>query len=273
MSGLNFEETVQDRFQDRCPKHEGRVEIPLRWGGMSATGNHRSNNEDNYWIDPDGRFFLVADGMGGRTGGEQASALAVTLIAEELDRTIDFEHDDENAVRAAIDTAVCNANKYIMLAGQHLRQQGMGTTLALLVRVRETFYILGIGDSRVYWMCDDDFLQVTIDHNLAQILVRTGKLTAEQAGRHSSSHVLLRCLGSRQGETKDECQLIAVCPQHRFVLCSDGVSGVLSDSELRELVAEIDDPQLAAETIVETAEVRGSRDNMTCIVVHSGDSP
>lgn len=255
--------------EDRGPEPAAGREISLQWGNVSSTGNYRSRNEDNSWADPEGRFFLVADGMGGRAGGQTASTMAVTLIAEELSRSIDVELDDESTVRAAIDRAVCQANEQIMAAGRRVTHFGMGTTLAMLVRVRETFYVLGIGDSRVYWLCEDDFLQLTIDHTLAQLLIRSGALNPQDAGEHSSSHVLLRCLGSDSGKTRDETHLLAVCPGHRFLLCSDGVSGVLEDEDLAKLVAEIDDPQDAAQAIVEAAEAHGSRDNMTCIVVHA----
>ncbi len=133
-----------------------------RWGAVSITGNFRENNEDNYLADPDGRYFLVADGMGGHAAGEKASKLAVELVPQKLNQLIDFSKSRPSEVIAAIDEAINYANTEIMVLGKLDPDfHKMGTTIALVVAVGECFYIAGVGDSRVYSMHGSTFEQVT----------------------------------------------------------------------------------------------------------------
>lgn len=242
--------------------------IRTRCGYVSITGNFRSNNEDNLHIDPDGRFFIVADGMGGQSAGEKASQLATELVPEKLKQLINFENETREKVRESIDEAVGFANTEIMALGKmEPEYHNMGTTIVFVVGVENTFYVGGVGDSRVYLLRDGSFEQLTRDHSLTQALKEAGTLTEEEAANHRYKNVLYRYLGTKEGGTGTDPREIFPKAGDRFLLCSDGVTDGVDDKKIQELLAANDDPQETAKSIVDAAEAGGSRDNITCLVV------
>ena len=243
--------------------------LTLRWGGVSITGNFRENNEDRCHVDPAARFFLVADGMGGQCAGEKASALAVELISQRLAQTIDFEKDARERVVDAIDRAVGHANSEIMALGElDPDYHNMGTTITFLLKAANQLYIGGVGDSRTYLLRGDKLQQLTEDHSLTQALVRAGTITPEEAANHRYRNVLWRYLGTKEGGAKVEPRTLEPLAGDRFMLCSDGVCDGTTDERIAEVLRSQDDPQKSAESMVRTAEEGGSRDNITCVVVH-----
>lgn len=243
----------------------------LTFGSKTVTGNFRDNNEDNCRADPAGRYFLVADGMGGQSAGERASELAIELISERLGKTIDFDQDDPAAVVAAIDEAVSHANFEIMALGELEAQcRNMGTTIAFVVAVADVLYVGGIGDSRVYLLRDGQIEQLTKDHSLTQALLDAGTISPEDAATHRYKNVLYRYLGTKEGAAGTEARRLEPQPGDRLLLCSDGVSDGISPDEVASLLKSLSPPQAAAEGIVQAALDGGSRDNVTCIVLHVG---
>ncbi len=242
--------------------------IRTRCGYISITGNFRSNNEDNFHVDADRRFFLVADGMGGQSAGEKASQLATELVPEKLNQLINFENDTREKVRQAIDEAVGYANTEIMALGKMEPEfHNMGTTIVFVVVVENTFYVGGVGDSRAYLLREGNFEQLTRDHSLTQALMEAGTLTEEEAANHRYKNVLYRYLGTKEGGTGTDPREIFPKPGDRFLLCSDGVTDGVEDSQLKELLSASDDPQETAKSIVDAAEAGGSRDNITCLII------
>lgn len=242
--------------------------IRTRCGYLTITGNFRSNNEDNLYVDPDGRFFIVADGMGGQSAGEKASQLATELVPEKLTQLIDFEKETKEKVQQSIDKAVGYANTEIMALGKmEPEYHNMGTTIVFVVAVGNAFYVGGVGDSRVYLLRDGNFEQLTRDHSLTEALKEAGTLTDEEAANHRYKNVLYRYLGTKEGGTGTESREIVPQSGDRFLLCSDGVTDGVENDKLQELLSTGDDPQDIAKTIVEAAEAGGSRDNITCLIV------
>ncbi|MBL8851373.1 MAG: serine/threonine-protein phosphatase [Planctomycetaceae bacterium] len=241
----------------------------LRWGAVSITGNFRENNEDRCHVDPAARFFLVADGMGGQCAGEKASELAVELISQRLAQSIDFDRDDYSRVSDAVDKAVAHANSEIMALGElDPDYHNMGTTITFLLQAGRQLYAGGVGDSRTYLLRDGQLQQLTKDHSLTQALVDAGTITAQEAANHRYRNVLWRYLGTKEGGAKVEPRAIEPRPGDRFLLCSDGVSDGTNDEQIAAALKSQPDPQQAAESIVRLAEAGGSRDNITCVVVH-----
>ena len=237
-------------------------------GCQSITGNYRDNNEDRYQADPGGRFFLVADGMGGQSAGEKASEMAIELIGIRLDETVDFSADSPDEVIDKIDQAVAHANIEIMALSQlEPSFHNMGTTIAFAVTAGDKLLVGGVGDSRVYLARDGRLDQVTTDHSLTQALVDAETIAPEEAATHRYRNVLYRYLGSKEGGNGTQPELVDPGPGDRLIICSDGVTDGLDDDRLAELLAEADDPQAAAEAIVAAAEAGGSRDNITCVVL------
>jgi serine/threonine protein phosphatase PrpC len=241
--------------------------MQLRAGSLTITGRFRENNEDKCYTDPQLRFFLVADGMGGQSAGERASELAMELIPRKL-QTLDFvKVAPEQAVRV-IDEAVGEANYEIMALGElDVKLKNMGTTIVFLVHAAGLLFAGGVGDSRVYRLRNGKFDQLTTDHSLVQALIDAGTLTPEEAVNHRYKNVLYRYLGSKEGGAGTQPKAIKPLVGDRYVLCSDGVTGGVSDEELMKLLAAGDNPQTLAEQIVKAAEDGGSKDNITATVV------
>ena len=237
-------------------------------GSLSITGNFRDNNEDRFALDPDNRFFLVADGMGGQSAGEKASEMATELIQEHLQKQLDFDETSSESVIETIDRVVALANTEIVaLAQLEPRFHNMGTTIVFVVAVGGQLYSGGVGDSRVYRLRDGDFEQLTTDHSLTQALLDAETISPEEAITHRYRNVLYRYLGSKEGgegTSPDVCEPIT---GDRFLLCSDGVTDGIDDLTLEMLLNDGDDPQQIAETIVEAAQQGGSKDNITAVVL------
>ncbi len=244
-------------------------QVSLKCGHESIKGNFRDNNEDNFHIDPQARFFLVADGMGGQSAGEKASELAIDLISEKLQQWVDFQKSDSQAVMDSIERAVTHANDEIMaLGGLDPRYHNMGTTVTFIVHVAGNLFIGGVGDSRVYRLRAGKLEQLTKDHSLTQALVDAGTISAEEALTHRYKNVLYKYLGTKEGSGGSEPKQIVPEAGDRYMLCSDGVTDGASTTVIRDLLQQTNDPQQAAQKIVEAAQQGGSRDNITCVVVH-----
>lgn len=241
--------------------------MKLRVGFQTITGRFRENNEDNCYVDPQQRFFLVADGMGGQSAGERASALAMEIVPQKL-KSLDFQNASSEQTARLIDEAVAQANFEIMALGElDSRLKNMGTTITFLVRVADTFFVGGVGDSRTYLLRGGKLEQLTTDHSLVQALIDAGTLTPEEAGNHRYRNVLYRYLGSKEGGAGTHPKQIAPQVGDRFLLCTDGVTGGASDDKLAQLLGTGQDPQAIAEAIIKAAEDGGSKDNITCVVV------
>ena len=240
--------------------------MKLRVGWLSIVGK-RDNNEDACYIDPRNRFFLVADGMGGQSAGERASALAVEIIPRKL-QSIDFEKSSPDQTTKIIDDAVTQANYEIMALGElDPKLNNMGTTITFVVLVGPTMYVGGVGDSRVYVLRNGKLQQLTTDHSLTQALIEAGTLTPEEAVNHRYKNVLYRYLGCKEGGTGTSPRQIRPQAGDRFLICSDGVTGGADDATLVRLLSSGVDPQKTAEEIVQAATDGGSKDNITGVVI------
>jgi protein phosphatase len=245
--------------------------MQLRWGLRSITGDYRDNNEDRGLADPQGRYFIVCDGMGGQAAGEKASEMAIKLVSEQLEKRIDFDRDDPKKVADAIDEAVRHANGEIMALGElDPSLCKMGTTIVFLLCVAGKFYVGGVGDSPAFRLSDGKFKKLTKDHSLTQALVDAGTITPDEARTHRFKNVLWRYIGAKEGGNATEPKEIPLKEGDRFVLCSDGVVESISEDRLKDVLVANSDPQLAADQIVETAREAGSQDNITCLVVSVG---
>ena len=243
--------------------------VRLHCGSVSIVGNFRDNNEDACLVDSQGRYLIVADGMGGQAAGEKASSLATELVPQKLEQLIDFDSDESEKVLSSIDEAVQHANLEIMALGEiDPNFNKMGTTITFLISVAGKLYVGGVGDSRVYRLRGDEFQQLTKDHSLTQALVDAGTITEEEAETHRYKNVLYRYLGTKEGGTGTESTVLDPQSGDRFVLCSDGVTDGLKPESLPALLTEHDNPQAAAQVIVQAAQDGGSKDNITCLVVN-----
>jgi PPM family protein phosphatase len=239
------------------------ADFVIRVGSRTAQGV-RPNNEDRYVVDLDTHLFLVADGMGGQDLGEQASGLAAEIIP----RVIQDRLAAQEEAGVAVQKALAEANDAIIHAGRHQPLgRKMGTTAVLALHRADRVFVAGIGDSRAYLIRSGKVEQLTVDHSVAQALVANGALTPEEARHSPWQHVLhkfLGCVGMNEGA---EVRPFSPRAGDRLLLASDGLTNHVSDDDLREGVKKYPDPQEWANQLVDMALQRGSRDNVTCVVV------
>ncbi len=245
--------------------------VAFRIGHISITGNYRENNEDSCFVDGGQRFAIVADGMGGQSAGERASALAIEFIPRRLEQLLDFTDSDPGKVNSALEKSIAEANtEIIALSEIEPGLRNMGTTVVMMAKVGERFFFTGVGDSRAYEFHGGKLKQLTVDHSLTQALIDAGTITAEDAKTHRYRNVLYKYLGSRDGASGGPAIAVTPKPGDRFLLCSDGLTDGLTDSEIAKLMMSSDDPQQLAEILVDAALAGGSRDNITALVVICG---
>jgi serine/threonine protein phosphatase PrpC len=240
------------------------AEFVIRVGSCSARGV-RPNNEDRFVADPQHQLYLVADGMGGQDQGERASGLAAEIIPKVINDRLAARDDPGQAVQKAL----FEANQAIVQAGRHQPAgRRMGTTAVLAVKQDDQMYVAGLGDSRAYLVRRDHVEQLTSDHSVAEALRANGTLTVEQAKISPWQHVLYKFLGC--AEMSDEgTEIRPFTPEagDRLILATDGLTNHVSEEDLRNGRKEFPDPQPWADHLVKVALERGSRDNVTCVVV------
>jgi protein phosphatase len=237
---------------------------------LSAAGSHvgkvRSNNQDSGYAGE--HLFVVADGMGGHAGGDVASALAIQSIAH-IDRAFENASDAAQALRSAL----LEANQELAeTVFEHPELAGMGTTVSGLVRVGDRLALAHIGDSRVYRWRDGELTQVTKDHTFVQRLVDSGRITAEEAAVHPRRSVLMRVLGDVDLTPEIDIEVLDARPGDRWVLCSDGLSGYVTEQRVGELLDEHPDAAAAVEALIDESLDHGAPDNVTVVIVGIDDS-
>jgi protein phosphatase len=234
--------------------------IALRYAARSDVGLVRSNNQDSAYAGP--HLLVVADGMGGHAGGDVASSVAVASLAP-LD---DEAHGPDDAL-AELDRALHAAQQELLdRAGADPELAGLGTTVTALLRAGSKLAMAHIGDSRAYLLRDGRLTQVTTDHTFVQHLVNTGKITAEEAEHHPQRSVVMRVLGDFDMEIVPDLSVREARPGDRWLLCSDGLSGVVSADTLAETLLSVPDVDACADRLVQLALRGGGPDNVTVIV-------
>ncbi|MEE2751303.1 MAG: Stp1/IreP family PP2C-type Ser/Thr phosphatase [Myxococcota bacterium] len=241
--------------------------------GITDVGMKRSNNEDNYLINDELNLFVVCDGMGGHVGGEYASAIAVNTVEEVL-TTIELRPDDlPDADGGPVEVTRSKLRYALRLAGKRIHEKatadpeykGMGTTALVLLLDGNNAFVAHVGDSRGYLVRGGRIEQLTEDHSLVNEKVKAGVITLEEAQNHRLKNIITRSLGYQE-EVKVDAQIKALKRGDRFLLCSDGLSNLVSTAEIGEAVQR-NGPQEAARTLVHMACERGGDDNITTVVV------
>ncbi len=231
--------------------------------GLTDPGLIRSVNQDAYYIDPDGRFFIVADGMGGHAGGQEASRIATEAIQRHL--AAHWLTDESPA--ALLETALLKANQAILQdQSSHPERSDMGTTAVVLIVRDEQFWCAHIGDSRLYRLRGPKIEQITEDHTWVAKAMKGGDITPEQARQHPWRHVLSQCLG-REDLRQMDIQPVDVQTGDRLLLCSDGLTEELSDHSIASHLKSIRASEKAAIALINAAKDKGGRDNITVVIV------
>jgi protein phosphatase len=241
----------------------------LNIGKCSLLGNYRENNEDSIDVKafPDLTVNIVADGMGGQAAGEIASRRAVEIIPRELRKNL-TPNLNGDGVKSVIRRAIVQANDEIMAMGALDKDmKNMGTTVVMTVwRKGGEVQVAGVGDSRCYLVRNKKIQQLTVDHSLAQALVEARTISAAEAKDHRFKNVLWKYLGSKEVGEGPEVSVVQVQAGDRFLLCTDGLTGVVPDDQLANEISAAEDMQQLAERLGQIALDQGSRDNVSCVV-------
>jgi PPM family protein phosphatase len=238
--------------------------LALRYAVRSDVGLLREGNEDSAYAGP--RLLAVADGMGGHAAGEVASAVAISTLAHLDDDVPGTDLID------ALGQAVRDANTTLHeMVAANPALDGMGTTLTAMLWSGQRVALCHIGDSRAYLLRDSELYQITHDHTLVQKLQDEGRISPDEAATHPQRSLILRALDGR-GEAEPDLSLREARAGDRYLLCSDGLSGVVSAETLHRTLTTVAEPDRAVIQLVELANRGGGPDNITCIVADVVDS-
>ena len=245
--------------------------------GLTDVGRQRQHNEDSFLVADEAKLFLVADGMGGHAAGEIASRIAVDSISEfilhtrEDDGTWPHAYDEQykrstNRLMAAVRLA---NTRVLEAMRKDARLRGMGTTVVACLADGETMSVAHVGDSRAYLVRDGRLSRLTNDHSWVYEQVQAGMLTEAEAEKHPLRNVITRALGGALQVSPDANEIEAK-PGDVYLLCSDGLTGMVPEDEILRLVVASDgDLEKACQDLIDAANARGGLDNITAVLVRT----
>lgn len=245
--------------------------------GLSDVGCQRENNEDSYlYWEPvgdaefrrKGRLAVIADGMGGHEGGQEASRMAVETVRAVYDQIV-----GEDPQAALVESFVAAHSRIQQYGEQHPALHGMGTTCTALVVRGYDLYFAHVGDSRLYLIRDAGVLRLTRDHSYVGRLVESGIVRPEDAEKHPQRHILTAALGAGRDVAVDGPEhAVVLQPGDDLLLCTDGLWSVVTEEELESAVT-TNPPAEACVALVKLARERGGPDNITLQVLRIGSAP
>ena len=274
---------------------EGHTPLAVRSFGLTDTGRVRAVNQDQFLVavllkalqveqtslpqrriqhSPDRSYlFVVADGMGGHAGGEQASAMAIdsveTFVLGTFKWFAEFKGPEQDQVLTDFQTALGEANARVLAEARDWPElRGMGTTLTLAYSLNDVLFVAHVGDTRCYLCRQGTFYRLTHDHTLVEEMVRNGTVAIKDAAKHHLRHVITNAVGGSSANLKVEVHKLQLEAGDRVLLCSDGLTGMLTDDEINEILHSTAEPEGACRQLVAQANEAGGRDNITVVVAH-----
>jgi protein phosphatase len=267
--------------------------LGVRSHGLTDRGRKRPGNEDQFLIadlgkalhicqssfeqqavhfsEPQGRLFVVADGVGGTAGGQKASALAVDVVEHVILDSLHCCHrglGTDPTKCSPFEKALTQADSRVVSEGRDRPElHGMGTTLTLAYVTGRDLYLAHVGDSRCYLLRDRLLHRLTRDHTLVEDMMRRGLLTPEQAAHHGWRHVITNVVGGAEEGVEVEVHRLPLLPGDRMLLCSDGLSEMVPETEIQSILDIEAEPEVACRRLIERANERGGKDNITAVVV------
>ncbi len=233
--------------------------------GRTDTGIKRNSNQDciffsNQPIGPLPNLYIVADGMGGHQAGDHASRMAIDI-------TVDFVKAStlENPIAVLKRAMIFANNEIYKAASTDPELAGMGTTMVVAVAMDGKLYVANVGDSRLYAI-GSDIRQITMDHSLVEEMIRRGELERKKGRNHPEKNIITKAMGSKEEIIPDFFE-IDINPKEKYLLCSDGLSNMVEDDEIRDIVADHDDLEGIADALVERANYYGGSDNISVVII------
>jgi protein phosphatase len=229
--------------------------------GISNIGLVRQKNEDSFLTDQENCLFAVCDGMGGHKGGEVASRLAIQTIADK----VSFKTVDE--ARESLTKAIEKANEIIHHEGlENSDLQDMGTTVTAVAIVNDQMVAAHVGDSSLFLIQGNSVIKITRDHTLAEKMVTDGLLNPEEIKRNAYNHILTRAVGTTENIIID-IFVREITRGDIILLCTDGLTDLLDERDIKQIVADQNDLNQAAQDLINLALNRGGHDNITTILI------
>jgi len=270
-----------------------RPPLKVQSHGTTHPGRVRSTNEDQFLVaeltkalhvrqsslpqrqvhlsSEQGHLFVVADGMGGHAGGEHASALAVDTIEDFMLNTLKWffrlKGSEADRALAEFQAALARADDRVLReAGRHPELHGMGTTLTMAYSVGSDLFVIHAGDSRCYLFRDRTLHRLTRDHTLVGEMVRQGALQPEQAAHHQLRHVITNVIGGTTPGVQAEVHKVQLEAHDRLLLCSDGLTEMVPEPEIADILHGEPEPSRACQRLVDRANELGGKDNVTVVL-------
>ncbi|MDQ2087156.1 Stp1/IreP family PP2C-type Ser/Thr phosphatase [Herbivorax sp. ANBcel31] len=242
----------------------------VRFAAVSDKGRVRELNEDSYRVitghDKIPDAFIIADGMGGHSSGDVASNMAVEFAKEYILNNPEIFSSDENTLNG-IKILMEEANRAIYEKASHSEENsGMGTTFIVTVVLNNKIYIGHVGDSRVYLIRNNSIKRLTMDHSYIEELIKNGSITREEAQNHPKKNIITRALGCNANILVDTLNS-SIDENDIFVLCTDGLTNMLSDDEIMKIILENDNPSYSCNELVRLANEKGGDDNITVVIL------
>ncbi len=237
----------------------------MKSSGKTDTGSKRSTNQDCIFfsdqpIGPLPNLYIVADGMGGHNAGDKASRMAIDITVEFIKKST-----LENPI-AILKRAMIFANNEIYKAASHDPDlSGMGTTMVVAVADEGKLFIANVGDSRLY-VVNDDIKQITMDHSLVEELIRNGELERKKGRNHPEKNIITKAMGSKEEVIPDFFE-IDICKEDKYLLCSDGLSNMVEDDEIRDIVVDHYNLEDTVQALIDRANYYGGSDNISVVII------
>jgi len=246
--------------------------MPAIVAALSDKGKVRDHNEDAWFADVDRGIFIVADGLGGCAGGEVASKMVTDYLPSLLDDAVDLDyplHSQDTANN--IGRAINKLNEMVRETGrEHPELSGMGSTLVLAMIRDGAVLIAHVGDSRIYLLHDGSLSRLTRDHSVIQDMLDDGLITPEEAAVHPSRAIVTQCIGT-QGAVSPDIRCIEFKSDDRLLLCSDGLTNMLSDTRIATILGQQTDLDTVSHDLIQAANDAGGDDNVTVVIIEAMD--
>lgn len=242
--------------------------------GATDTGMVRSMNQDYYRYGQvgEGQYLaVVCDGMGGARSGDVASRMASEVFHGDVKQTVFPEMEQQDIVRMLL-SAVKSANRVVYDQSQVSPDfEGMGTTLVAVFQQEDEAYIVNVGDSRCYYVSDTEISQITEDHSVVGLMVSRGQITEEEARNHPRKNLITRAIGT-EPLVECDCFYVQMEEGEKLLLCSDGLSNLLTKPELLYEVTHSNDLKDGCKRLIDAANQRGAPDNVTVVLMEYNES-
>jgi protein phosphatase len=251
-------------------EHPFHLPQPLRWGVASHVGQVRTHNEDAYAIEPEAGLFLVSDGMGGHQGGELASEIVTQDLPPAIEIAImDLTQKTPRSIRRILKKWIAEQSRQVRLEGHSESGfKDMGATLVLALFVKGRAYIANLGDSRAYRFRQGRLRQFSKDHSVVAQLVEEGHITPEEARTHEDLGAITHYAGMDE-HAMPHVSTFALKLGDRILLCSDGLTDMVSEAAITAILTQQPDNQNACQSLVQQANQAGGHDNVTVMIVES----